>query len=54
MKLNGFCHIALVFKCFEKIVNSNIISVIQDLLNPYQFAFQSNKGADNAILTAAF
>lgn len=41
----------LAMKCFERIVKQHIIEQTQSQLDPFQFAYQCNKGVDDAILT---
>lgn len=41
----------LAIKCFERIVKQHIIEQTQSQLDPFQFAYQCNKGVDDAILT---
>ena len=38
-------------KCFERIVKKYILPRINHLLDPLQFAYQSSRGVDDAILT---
>jgi hypothetical protein len=42
---------SLVMKCFERIVKKYILPRINHLLDPLQFAYQSSRGVDDAILT---
>ncbi len=41
----------LVVKCFERLVKRYIVSQIQHLTDPLQFAYQATRGVEDAILT---
>lgn len=40
---------SVIMKCFEKLVRSAHISQVK--IDPFQFAYQANKGVDDAIMT---
>ena len=42
---------SLVMKCFEKIMKTHILSQTQESLDVLQFAYQPNRGVDDAIIT---
>ena len=39
-------------KCFERLVMSHMITIIQETLNPLQFAYRTNRSTDDAISIA--
>ncbi len=52
---NDYCPVALtpiVMKCFERLVMQHIKSVLPPSLDPFQFAYRSNRLTDDAIATA--
>ena len=42
---------SLVMKCFEKIVLQHLLSFTSQQRDPFQFAYKSHRGVDDAILT---
>ena len=51
-ELNHFRPVALtsiVIKCFERLILSHILPHVQSQLDPYQFAYRSRRGTDDAI-----
>ena len=51
-ELNHFRPVALtsiVMKCFERLILSHILPHVQSQLDPYQFAYRSRRGTDDAI-----
>ncbi len=42
----------ILMKCFERLVMQHIKSVLPPLLDPFQFAYRSNRSTDDAIATA--
>lgn len=52
--LNGFRPVALtslVMKSFEKIVKETLLTCVQDNLDPFQFAYRSGRGVEDALAT---
>ena len=53
--LNDYRPVALtpiLMKCFERLVMDNIRAVLPPSLDPFQFAYRSNRSTDDAIATA--
>ncbi len=52
--INDFRPIALtslVMKVFEKIIKRELVKAVEDILDPFQFAYRSKRGVDDAVLT---
>ncbi len=45
-------HTPILMKCFERLVMQHIKSVLPPSLDPFQFAYRSNRSTDDAIATA--
>ena len=41
---------SIVFKCFEKLMLSNLITQVTDKIDPFQFAYRQNRGVEDALL----
>lgn len=54
VSLNDFRPVALtslIMKTLEKIVKDELLKSVQDLLDPFQFAYRPNRGVEDAVCT---
>ena len=48
-ELNDYCPVALIMKCFERLVKDHITSTLPDALDPLKFAYRANRSTGDAI-----